>query len=133
MKVRILAVIAIFFAYFGYYTYERGEWDLILSLQILWFACFGIALYLSKLIRDRFAKSGDPAFPMTIVFLVSFSIVAILSPSIEAPVSKGFKLTEWNENPLLVLSGWFSWYFSIGSLFIGLIGPNQEMKEDAER
>lgn len=129
MNVRIFAILTIFAAYFGYYTYERGGWDFILSLQILWFACFGAGIYLSKLLRDRLAKNGEPAFPLIIIFIVSFFLVGLSEAPISTPMSDGFDFEGWHQNPLLVLFGWFGWNFSMGAFVFALVGPNKTLEE----
>jgi hypothetical protein len=132
MKIRLLGLTVIIAAYFGWYVYQRAGWDFILTLQVIYFACFGTGILLSSLLRDRFSRNGEePAFPLIVVFVVSFFVVTIISAPIDLPLSKGFDLEDWNENFLLVLFGWFSWHFSMGTFIFAIARPNQKMKEDA--
>lgn len=126
MKFRIFVVIIFFVSYFSWFIYLRGNWDFTFTLQIAWFACMGAGILTSKLLYDKFLLSGDPTFPLLSVFIVSFMLFAVLSPPTGSPISKGFELNKWTENPMLMLLGWYDWYLSIGALAYALVKPDKK-------
>ncbi len=129
MKIRIFLTFFIIL-YFAWHVYQRNGWDHILTLEIIFIACFGAGFQASELLKDYLSRYGEPTFPLVIIFILSVISLNILSSPPEHPLSKFFDINNWDENFLLVLLGWFNWSFAISAFIFAIKDHSKEESEN---
>lgn len=114
----------------GASVYFQGEWNIRVTLLIIWFLTFYPSLFLfGRFSKYLISEGYDLTFLQIIVPLTMFLAAYISSDMAgNSPILNSFELGAWEDKPLATILGWMFFNGGISSGILFAVKPNKSIK-----